>query len=961
MAKTKHTRLLIIPFLVICYLHLSGIDIYVKQVNLPGDIIQARINTLLPDSTGYLWLATSTGLYRWDGLRAINYPVSGTQLPINVTALAEDKEGVIWAGCEDGSIYYSSGRELVLWRNPDTAAFSKINDLLFDAGGNLWWGTNGSGLFLFNGDQIQQITTDDGMPDNYIYSLERGYYGEVWASTDRGIAVCKSWEGIHQVNSYEKKDGLDDDIVRIVQKDAKGNIWLGFHEGGVCYYDKTQKTFRQPENPNQLRLGRIDAIARGSNSLWIVDKSHGLLFLNDNTNPQFEKAELHGEVLPVKIKTINFDQMGNLWILGKEGLFVSSAGAFVRITKKSNYDVTAANAVIYVDKHSTWLVEDNSILELNNGKPTRFLSGIINKTSIITSAKTDDFGNFWLGTFGDGVIIFNPNTKKHRIISESDGLVNNSVLNISIRDNNVWIATLGGASHLNAEKAMTKTELKVESFDKEHGLGNNFIYCICQDSKGNVWFGTDGNGLVKYDGKGFSFFDETSGLGDKVVYSVVEDADGELWLNTSSSGVQRFDGKTFTNLMASKESNSNILSLACSGDFILILTENGLDILNKNTGSIFMLNEELDIRKLGAELNNAYTHERFVCFATDQGIIRINTERLEEFETTPRLDLDKILVNLEAADMIDNAKLSVDENKLVFEYTGFWYLAPAKVHYMTRLVGYDPDWQTTYDRRAVYASLFPGEYHFELKAMLDHVSLDNTPLSISFQILTPFYARWWFILIASLAIVFSILWLIRYREKRLKEKESRQKEKLEFEFQTLKNQINPHFLFNSFSTLIYMIEEEPKVATEYAEKLSDFFRNILEVRDNELIPLKEELRMVRDYSFIQHKRFGDNFSLDIQLDDRLANTLIPPLTLQLLTENAIKHNIISRNKPLKVKLHNDLENIIVENNLQEKKVAESSTGLGLKNISERYLLISNKVVRVEKTNTEFKIYLPIIT
>ena len=96
-------------------------------------------------------------------------------------------------------------------------------------------------------------------------------------------------------------------------------------------------------------------------------------------------------------------------------------------------------------------------------------------------------------------------------------------------------------------------------------------------------------------------------------------------------------------------------------------------------------------------------------------------------------------------------------------------------------------------------------------------------------------------------------------------------------------------------------------------------------------------------------------------DQRIANTQIPPLTLQLLTENAIKHNIISRSKPLKVKLHNDLENIIVENNLQEKKVPESSTGLGLKNISERYLLISNKVVRVEKTNTEFKIYLPIIS
>lgn len=962
MVQKKHKSFIVISILLFCYLQVTGIDIYVKQVNLPGDVPASRINTLLPDSTGYIWLATTNGLYRWDGLRAINYPAKVSTGPINITALAQDKNGVIWAGCDDGTILRTSGQELTLWRSSDTLINSRINDLLFDIGGNLWWGTNGSGLFFYNNNkkEIQRITMEDGMPDNYIYNLERGYFGEVWASTDRGIAVCKSWEGIHEVNAFEKKDGLDDDIVRVIRKDNNGNMWLGFHEGGVCYYHKTDKTFRQVKNPTQMNYGQIDAIAVGSNSLWVADKINGLLYSENVNSPEFKKVALHGEELPVTIELIRIDPMGNLWILDREGLYVSSGGAFSRITRKFNYEVTNAKAVIQSDDRSTWLAEDHSILQLGNGSPKRYLTGIINETSTITSIKVDSNGNFWIGTFGDGVILFDPRTKKYRIINEKNGLVNNSVLNISIRKNEVWVATLGGASHLKAETIMDNLSLKIESFDNEHGLGNNFIYCIIQDSRDNVWFGTDGNGLVKYDGTGFSFFDETSGLGDNVVYSIIEDTEGDLWLSTASAGLQRFDGETFTNFLASEGLKSNILSIAAIAEFVFILTESGLEILNKVTGKYTTINEELGIRRVIAELNNAYSHEDFVCFVTEQGIIRINANRLKEFETSPRLAMDKISINLEPVKLKNNTKLGSDENKLVFEYTGFWYLAPAKVHYMTRLTGYDPDWLTTYDRRSVYASLHPGSYSFEVKALLDNVSSDNMPVSISFTILKPVYARWWFILLTTLLIVIFIFRLIRFREKRVKEKESRQKEKLEFEFQTLKNQINPHFLFNSFSALIYMIEEEPGVAAEYAEKMSDFFRNILEIRDKELIPVSEELRMIKDYYFIQKKRFGDNFTLEIALDERAVNSQIPPLTLQLLTENAIKHNIISRSKPLQVELSNDLDNIIVTNNLQIKKQAEASTGLGLKNISERYILISNKEVRVKNTATEFKVFLPII-
>jgi ligand-binding sensor domain-containing protein len=937
-----------------------GQDIFVKQISLPGEVNPSGINTILPDSTGFIWLATTDGLYRWDGINAKYFSSSEATDNTNITALAEGLQGNIWAATDEGAIYLTKGHQLVLWKEPDTGSFRRINDLMFDAAGNLWWGTNGSGIFFHDREMIRQFTTTDGLPDNYIYNLERGYFGEVWASTDKGIALCKTWEGIHEIKSYEKRDGLDDDIVRVVTKDQQGKMWLGFHEGGLCFYQKEKDVFKKADENKSLEFGQIDAIAVRSESIWVADKQNGLLFSTINGQSGFSKAVMHGEELPQRIRMIEVDPMGNLWILGRDGLFVSSGGAFGRIIRKFDQDLSRATAVISESGDELWLATETSILKAGMESSESYLQGKINETSTITTVTTDQQGNFWIGTFGDGVIVFNPKTGRHRFIKEKDGLINNSVLNISIRDEHVWIATLGGASHLTIDPGKENRFSEINSFNKEDGLGNNFIYCILQDSKNNVWFGTDGNGLIKYDGKTFQAYDELSGLGERVVYSVTEDRDGELWISTASAGLLRFDGTSFHNILNVDEVTNTVYALATSGEFIFILLETGLQIMNKITGNIMVLNEELGLRRINAPLNSAFTDSNIVCFVTEQGILRIDTEKLRAIKTFPLLTIERVSINLETANLEENARLSADENKLIFEHIGFWHLAPAKVHYKTRLTGYDNDWQTTYNRRSVYASLYPGKYNFEVQAMISDFSAVTSGNAVSFTILKPIYARRWFIIIAVFVLAGVIWWLIRFRELRLKEKDSRQKEKLEFEFQTLKNQINPHFLFNSFSTLIYMIEEEPKVAAAYAEKLSDFFRNILEVKDKELIPVIEELTMMDSYHFIQKKRFGNNFALNIRLDRHAMESRIPPLTLQLLAENAIKHNVISKNKPLVVNIYNDGTYISISNKLQPKKQAEASTGLGLKNIIDRYRLIVNKKVRVEKSEDEFNVFLPII-
>jgi LytS/YehU family sensor histidine kinase len=209
-------------------------------------------------------------------------------------------------------------------------------------------------------------------------------------------------------------------------------------------------------------------------------------------------------------------------------------------------------------------------------------------------------------------------------------------------------------------------------------------------------------------------------------------------------------------------------------------------------------------------------------------------------------------------------------------------------------------------------------------------------------------------------ITLLIYFFIRFRESALKKREAINREKLMFQFQTLRSQVNPHFLFNSFSTLISVIDEDKEIAIEYVEKLSLFFRNILEYRDKDLIPLNEELKLIETYFYLQKKRYCDNLQLTVEINEKTLTSLIPPMVLQMLVENAIKHSIISAEKPLTVEIIADEKYITITNNLQRKKDKEPSTGIGLTNIRNRYALLGFGEIGIDAANDRFIVQLPII-
>ena len=189
-----------------------------------------------------------------------------------------------------------------------------------------------------------------------------------------------------------------------------------------------------------------------------------------------------------------------------------------------------------------------------------------------------------------------------------------------------------------------------------------------------------------------------------------------------------------------------------------------------------------------------------------------------------------------------------------------------------------------------------------------------------------------------------------------------QQEKIQFEFQVLRNQVNPHFLFNSFNTLISYIEEDPTMAVDYVEKLSVFFRNIVNYRDQDVITLEEEIGVLKTYFYLQQKRHGKNLMLNISVSEAEKKLIfIPPLTLQLLIENAIKHNAVSKETPLEIIISlENKEQLIIKNNINPKITREPGTGTGLQNIIKRYSLLSKEPVTVNNDGTDFTVILPVL-
>lgn len=213
-----------------------------------------------------------------------------------------------------------------------------------------------------------------------------------------------------------------------------------------------------------------------------------------------------------------------------------------------------------------------------------------------------------------------------------------------------------------------------------------------------------------------------------------------------------------------------------------------------------------------------------------------------------------------------------------------------------------------------------------------------------------------------LHLVNAILFFFReYRLQWSKAEELRRSSE-EAQIQLIKNQVNPHFLFNNLNVLSGMVIKNNPEANHFIEEFSKVYRYILNNQQKELVPLRSELEFIQPYIFLLDKRFGEGLHITVSIPEKYSNYHVVPASLQMLIENAIKHNVVSSHKPLQIHIHaNGNETLVVSNNLQPRlNPEERSTRIGLQNISRRYELISGRHVQIQKTDTSFDVTIPLL-
>lgn len=210
--------------------------------------------------------------------------------------------------------------------------------------------------------------------------------------------------------------------------------------------------------------------------------------------------------------------------------------------------------------------------------------------------------------------------------------------------------------------------------------------------------------------------------------------------------------------------------------------------------------------------------------------------------------------------------------------------------------------------------------------------------------------------ILIMSMLFSLKFFKRW-EVESKENQQLKKNELELQNTALKSQLNPHFLFNNLNTLSGLIQEDPKIANEFLKEMSDMYRYILKSTEKEIVSLSEEIQFAENYNQLLKKRFGDNFNYSIDIGD--FNYMLPPISLQLVLENIVKHNRVDKEYPMYFTIKQEGDYLLVENKINLKKNVDS-TKIGMHILAEQYKFLTNKTIEITRENNFYCVKLPLL-
>lgn len=913
-----------------------------------------KILALYQNSNGFILCGTTKGLYRFDGFDFSLY-TQDSAFNAAVSSIFETKDKRTFIGFDNGFIGELKNNNISLLNFEEGFPKVAIKSITEDNNGIVWLGTAGEGIYYIKNNRLYNINEDDGLSDDYIYRLLYFPGQGIIAASDRGINICNLRNDKKYISTYTSRNGLPDNIVRCVFLAPGNNLWLGMQDAGISTFKNDPGSYTY-DNWNYGQVN--DLIINGSKIYVATEDSSLLIFSYDKSRPSLKK--LYADHTILKPACLLKDREGNIWSAGNNELLRHGKDALEEVFRLTPDESTQVHCLHYAHDSALWFNVAGGLVRLykshNEWKSEKFKLPDFSNTTI-TALYEDVSDNLWVGSLGKGITIFNHQTNTRKKLNEPL-LANSNTISIAGNENMIWISGLEGIVCAKLEHG----QYNFTSFNDTAGIGNKYVYNILRDSKKRVWFATDGEGISMLDNNKFKHLKNLKGYTGNVVYKIVEDNLGNIWYATYDKGVIKYDGKKFTAFTTSQGlSDMNISGMVKAGNYIAVIYKNIINIIDPATGKINYIDKVLASLDINTDLN-AFTSDEAgnIYFVSGNSIYSYATDSTTIQQ--PGISIDKVELFLKNDDVLNTHVLKYNQNNLSFYFTGIYYSEPERLQYQYKLDGYDKEWVNTKDRVKNFPNLQPGKYTFRVRVSLNRNFAGAAEASYSFVIEKPFWMQGWFIVTLALLIAILLFWLMKQREKNINNLNTLKNEKIQYQLENLRNQVNPHFLFNSFNTLVSEIENNPEEAVTYVERIADFYRSIIQHREKDLISLEDELNILSNYTFLQEKRFASGLEVRVDIPSEIiATSYIPPLVLQMLVENAIKHNIISKESPLVIDITDaDEDCLAVQNNINKKMQPEKRSGLGLQNIQKRYALLQVKKVAIESDEKNFTVKVPLI-
>ncbi len=923
------------------------------------------IRHIFKDHNGFLWLATNAGLYRFNGVKCQYIAMPGDSL-LEVSAIGEGSDNTLWVGFQNGAIA-SVRNNLANWFRPEEGLPRvAITSFYTDPSNRVWFATAGEGVYYMASRHLYNIDNQDGLTDNYVYTLMGDSSGVVLAGTDRGISFIQVTSNRKEIKTFSAKDGLPDNIVRsITPSDISGYWWVGMQDKGICLLDVRNRQLINNHISSLWKNGQVNDILDLGKELWIATEDRGV-WVYDKMYHHLQPQLFKNLLAAANITDLQQDNEGNIWLTNHNNMVRTTGNSVLFYPSLGPHSFNSINALVADGEH-IWVADGTQLVRYNTNKAsenTGLIYDMTRQQAAITCLYLDVQGYLWIGTMGKGLKRMQTATGVQRSVEENPLLQDGHILSITGNKNSVWVASLNGITELNltgANQALA-APFSYHNYGKQDGIGSDYVYHLFMDTKDRLWLATDGAGVALRENGRFRNLLSEAQLKTKVVYSVTEDKQGTIWLNTLNEGVYRFDGKAFSSVTAANGlSDINITSiLADKRGGLIVVNKMGIDVFGIIDKKVFHVGKESGIGSTQAALNAICMDDRgFVWLALKNELVRY--QPFLKTLPAPKVLIDRVEIFSRAIDTSASHLYDYKQNNFRFLLSGIYYTDPEKLKYQYQLIGYNSKWETTSDNSIIFPQLPDGSYVLNVRVSANG-NFENMPgTSFAFTIQKPFWRQWWFIgpLVVLALLIFYIL--LQHRVRKIKKQEQVKQERFRFEYDALKSQVNPHFLFNSFNALLGVIEERPSEAGEFVKQLSAFYRKMTTHRDKDIISLKEELEMLQTYLFIQKKRYGAALQATIDVaGDVQERKALPPLSLQLLAENAVKHNAISAESPLRLLVNVQQGFLVVSNNTNPKINKETGEGVGLQNIANRFRILTNQTIYYENTGKTFTVKLPLL-